>query len=118
MLMKIIGIREALIVPSVVVGDNISICEWKDLNKGGGRAPVNNAYPNPLSLCRTPPFFLKGLVLEDRWTNLMVAGSRADTIGLDASERSWRYLESRIPLSKKTVPISQLGETDGHKIDP
>ena len=48
----------------------------------------------------------------------MVAGSRADTIGLDASERSWRYLESRIPLSKKTVPISQLGETDGHKIDP
>ena len=54
-MMRIIQSGEALIVLSVVLVENIKFYEWKDLKRGGVRAPVNNAYPTPLSICVTPP---------------------------------------------------------------
>ena len=52
---RIIGSGGEPIVPSVVLGANINFFKWKDLQRGVGWAQVNNAYPAPLSLCRTPP---------------------------------------------------------------
>ena len=55
---------EVLILPSVVLGANIKTCECKELQRGGGRAPMNNLYPAllSLSLCVIPP-----LLCITRW---------------------------------------------------
>ena len=44
------GELEALIVPIIVLGENVKICEQKDFQRGGGKTTMNNTYLAPFSI--------------------------------------------------------------------
>ena len=112
---RIIRSCEALILPSVVLGENMKICEWKYLQRGGGQAPVNNSYPDPLSLCGTPP------LLCMMWCYLRTDGHVYRHQEADRKSSDWTPVKVGIFLPLSTIRESGTHfsgrGTDGRKIE-